>query len=106
MKYTHYNHELNMNHLGQEVYIKGWVQKSRNLGGLIFVDLRDRFGVTQLMIKPENKYYEQALKLRSEFVIEAKGIVVERESKNLNIPTGEIEIDVSYLEILSASETP
>src|SRR5690554_507550 len=106
MKYTHYNHELNMNHLGEEVYLKGWVQKSRNLGGLIFIDLRDRFGITQLVVKPDNPNYEQALKLRSEFVIEAKGVVVERESKNLNIPTGSIEVEVSYLEILSAAETP
>ncbi len=106
MKYTHYNHELNIKHLGQEVYLKGWVQKSRNLGGLIFVDLRDRFGITQLMVKPENTSYEKALKLRSEFVIEVKGVVIERESKNLGIPTGEIEIEVSDLEILSAAETP
>ncbi len=106
MKYTHYNHELNMNHLGEEVYLKGWVQKSRNLGGLIFVDLRDRFGITQLMVKPDNDSYEKALKLRSEFVIEVKGIVIERESKNLNMPTGEIEIEVSYLDILSDAETP
>lgn len=106
MKYTHHNHELNMNHLQQEVYLKGWVQKSRNLGGLIFIDLRDRFGITQLVVKPDNPNYEQALKLRSEFVIEAKGVVVERESKNLNIPTGSIEVEVSFLEILSQAETP
>lgn len=106
MKYTHNNYELNMKNLGQEVYLKGWAQKSRNLGGLIFIDLRDRFGITQLMVKPDNIYYNVADKIRSEFVIEVKGIVVERESKNLNMQTGEIEIDVKELSILSAAETP
>jgi aspartyl-tRNA synthetase len=106
MKYTHHNNELNMTHLNQEVYLKGWVQKSRNLGGLIFIDLRDRFGITQLMVKPENAFYEVALKIRSEFVIEVKGIVVERESKNANMATGNIEIDVKELTVLSAAETP
>lgn len=106
MKYTHNNQELNIKHLGQEVFLKGWVQKSRNLGGLIFIDLRDRFGITQLMVKPDNKNYDKALKIRSEFVVETKGFVVERESKNLNIATGEIEIDVTELNILSAAETP
>ncbi|MCD4826167.1 MAG: aspartate--tRNA ligase [Acholeplasmataceae bacterium] len=106
MKYTHNNYELNMSNLGQEVYLKGWVQKSRNLGGLIFIDLRDRFGITQLMVKPDNQFYGVAEKIRSEYVIEVKGIVSERESKNLNMQTGEIEIDVKELTILSAAETP
>ncbi len=106
MKYTHHNNELTMKQVGQEVFLKGWVQKARNLGGLIFVDLRDRKGITQLVIRPENSAYETALKLRSEFVIEAKGIVVERESKNANMLTGEIEIDVTYLNILSQALTP
>ncbi|MGE4320335.1 MAG: aspartate--tRNA ligase [Acholeplasmataceae bacterium] len=106
MKYTHHNNELTMKQVGQEVFLKGWVQKARNLGGLIFVDLRDRKGITQLVIRPENSEYEAALKLRSEFVIEAKGIVVERESKNANMLTGEIEVDVTNLNILSQALTP
>lgn len=106
MKYTHHNNELNINHLNQNVYLKGWAAKVRNLGGLLFIDLRDRFGITQLVIKPENPSYEQALKVRSEFVIEVKGIVIERESKNLNMSTGEIEILVDDLKILNQAETP
>jgi len=106
MKYTHHNNELTLKDINQKVILKGWVQKSRNLGGLIFVDLRDRFGITQLVIKPENKHYEAALTLRSEFVIEAEGVVVERESKNHQIKTGEIEIEVSSLTILSRALTP
>ncbi|AUD63064.1 aspartate--tRNA ligase [Tenericutes bacterium MO-XQ] len=106
MKYTHHNNELNFKHVGEHVYLKGWVQKSRNLGGLVFIDLRDRFGITQIVVKPDHKDYEKALKIRSEFVIEVKGVVLERESKNLNIPTGEIEIEVTDLIILSAAETP
>ena len=106
MKYTHHNNELNIKDINKQVVLKGWVQKSRNLGGLIFVDLRDRYGITQLVIKPENEYYELALTLRSEFVIEIEGVVVERESKNKNIKTGEIEIDVSKLVVLSKALTP
>jgi aspartyl-tRNA synthetase len=106
MKYTHHNNELNIKHVGEHVYLKGWVQKSRNLGGLVFIDLRDRFGITQIVVKPDHKDYEKALKIRSEFVIEVKGVVLERESKNLNIATGEIEIEVTDLIILSAAETP
>lgn len=106
MKYTHHNNELNIKHVGEHVYLKGWVQKSRNLGGLVFIDLRDRFGITQIVVKPDHKDYEKALKIRSEYVIEVKGVVLERESKNLNIPTGEIEIEVSDLTILSSAETP
>jgi aspartyl-tRNA synthetase len=106
MKYTHHNNELNIKHVGQHVYLKGWVQKSRNLGGLVFIDLRDRFGITQIVVKPDHKDYEKALKIRSEYVIEVKGVVLERESKNLNIPTGEVEIEVMDLMILSAAETP
>jgi len=106
MKYTHHNGELNLQHIGSSVYLKGWAAKVRNLGGLIFIDLRDRYGVTQLVIKPENKFYSTALTIRNEFVIEAKGIVIERESKNVNIPTGSIEVEVSELIVLNVAETP
>jgi aspartyl-tRNA synthetase len=76
------------------------------LGGLIFIDLRDREGITQLVVKPENSFYELGLKIKNEFVIEVKGIVIERESKNLNLNTGEIEVDVKELKILNTAETP
>ncbi len=105
MKYTHHNNELNSTHLNQKVFLKGWVAKNRNLGGLMFIDLRDRFGITQLVVKPENPFYEIALKIKNEFVIEAKGIVIMRESINKGIATGEIEVDVTELTILSAAET-
>jgi aspartyl-tRNA synthetase len=88
------------------VFLKGWVQKSRNLGGLIFIDLRDRFGITQLLVKPDNNFYEIATKIRNEYVIEVKGTVIERESKNKTIKTGEIEVEVTELTVLSQAETP
>jgi len=106
MKYTHHNNELTIKNIGQSVFLKGWVQKSRNLGGLIFIDLRDRFGITQLRVKPEDKNYEAASRIRNEYVIEVKGIVIERESKNKAIKTGEIEVEVTDLNILSQAETP
>jgi aspartyl-tRNA synthetase len=106
MKYTHNNNELTLKNINQTVYLKGWAAKVRNLGGLLFIDLRDRFGITQLVIRPESKCYEIALKVKSEFVIEAKGIVIERESKNPNMNTGDIEVEVEVLVILSQAETP
>ena len=105
-RYTHHNNELTLANLGHEVYLKGWAAKVRNLGGLIFIDLRDRKGITQLVVKPENPFYELALKIRNEYVIEAKGIVIERESKNKQLKTGEIEVDVTELILLNSSETP
>ena len=104
MKYTHHNNELNLSHLGMSVYLKGWVAKTRNLGGLIFIDLRDKNGITQLVVLPENSNYEVASRLKSEYVIEAKGKVIERQSKNKNILTGEIEIEVTELTILNEAE--
>ena len=106
MKYTHHNNELTLKDVNKTVTLKGWVAKVRNLGGLIFIDLRDRFGLTQLRCKPENPNYQTALKIRNEFVIEAEGIVLERESKNLGMVTGSIEVDITKLTILSAAETP
>ncbi|CCV65835.1 Aspartyl-tRNA synthetase [Paracholeplasma brassicae] len=104
MKYTHHNNELNRSHLGMSVYLKGWVAKTRNLGGLIFIDLRDKNGITQLVVLPENSNYDTATRLKSEYVIEAKGKVIERQSKNKNISTGEIEIEVTELIILNEAE--
>ncbi|MBI9034717.1 MAG: aspartate--tRNA ligase [Bacteroidales bacterium] len=105
---THTCGELRMEHVGQEVALTGWVQRSRDLGGMTFVDLRDRYGLTQLAFNMESQaeLCEQARKLGREFVILAKGSVTERSSKNKNIPTGEIEIIVTSLEILNAAKLP
>ncbi len=107
MIYTyHTNGELTIANIGEFVNLRGWVQKSRHLGGLIFIDLRDRFGITQLVIRPDNPFYEQALLIKSEYVLAVAGLVVERESKNMNMKTGEIEINIQELYILNTSDTP
>ncbi|MFZ9029410.1 MAG: aspartate--tRNA ligase [Crocinitomicaceae bacterium] len=100
--------ELRTENIGEKVTLAGWVQKSRDLGGMTFVDLRDRYGITQLAFNmEENKdLCEKARKLGREFVIQIEGEVIERASKNMNIPTGEVEIKVSKLDILNASKTP
>ena len=100
--------ELNINNVGEEVRLSGWVQKNRDLGGMTFIDLRDRYGITQLTFNMDENsdLCEQARKLGREFVIKVKGIVIERSSKNNNIPTGAIEIIVSDLIVLNASKTP
>ena len=93
---THTCGELNTEFLGLDVTLNGWVAKKRDLGGLFFIDLRDRYGITQLKVSPENvKIHNLAGKLGNEFVISVSGKVIKRESINKNIPTGEIEIEVS-----------
>jgi len=106
MTYTHTNNELTMENLGQDVQLKGWVAKTRDLGGLVFIDLRDRFGITQLVMKPDALNDELIRSIKNEFVIEVRGIVIERESKNRRIVTGEIEVEVTSLRILAKSLTP
>ena len=100
--------ELNAADQGKEVTLCGWVQKSRDLGGMTFLDLRDRYGITQLVFDMESNadLCGKARKLGREFVIQAKGTVRERSNKNHKIPTGDIEIDVTELNILSSSEVP
>ena len=98
--------ELRLNDVNKTVILTGWVNKRRDLGGLLFIDLRDRYGITQLVINPEAKCYDVALSLKNEYCIKASGKVLERSNKNLNIPTGEIEIEVESLEILSQSLQP
>ena len=101
------NETLNLSHLNEKVTLYGWASKKRNLGGLIFIDLRDRSGIVQLMIKPENEFYTLAETLKNEYVIKVDGIVKERESKNSKLKTGDIEIDVTNLEVINTSaETP
>jgi len=105
---SHKNGELRSNNIGEEVMLCGWVQKSRDLGGLTFVDIRDRYGITQLVFNMDTdaELCSKARTLGREYVIQIKGIVIERESKNKNMPTGEIEIDVKELTVLKEAKTP
>ncbi|MBR9859289.1 aspartate--tRNA ligase [bacterium] len=105
---THTSGELRISHVGQEVSLSGWVQHRRDFGGMTFIDLRDRYGITQLSFNEELNadLNEKARKLGREFVIQVKGEVIERSNKNENIPTGDIEIKVNELNILNASKVP
>ncbi len=105
---THTCGEIRINHQGLEVSLAGWVQRVRNLGGMTFIDLRDRYGLTQLVFdeKTDQAVAGIASQLGREFVIQAKGMVRERSSKNKNMPTGEVELYVSGLNILNSSVTP
>lgn len=105
---THTCGELTLKDEGKSVILCGWLQKSRDLGGMTFIDLRDRYGITQLVFNMETNpiLCEQARRMGREFVIRAEGKVRERSNKNLKIPTGEIEIEVSSLDILNKSELP
>lgn len=98
-----FNNNINIKNLNEEIEIYGWVSKVRNLGGLIFVDLRDRSGIIQLVINPENKYYDVASSLKNEYVVKARGKVCKRDNVNPSIATGEVEVAITYLEILSKS---
>ena len=106
---THNNGQLRAADINKEVTLAGWVQKTRDKGFMVWVDLRDRYGITQLIFDEERtskEVIEKASKLGREFVIQVKGIVIERESKNPNMPTGDVEILVSELNILNESLTP
>src|SRR5574344_2712286 len=105
---SHTNGELRISDAGKQVTLAGWVQRSRKMGALTFVDLRDRYGITQLVFNEEanQELCDRANKLGREFVIQVTGTVAERYSKNKNIPTGDIEIEVSELNVLNESITP
>jgi len=105
---THTCGELTIRNLGKEVTLTGWVQKSRDLGGMTFIDVRDRYGITQLTFNSDDdaELRSQARQLGREFVIQVMGKVIERSNKNSKMPTGDIEIKVSRLEILSAAKLP
>lgn len=106
-KRTHTCGELRPENINEMVTLNGWVSKKRDLGGLLFIDIRDRYGLTQIKIAPENtETYAKAVKLGQEFVISVSGKVIKRESINKNMATGEIEIEVSELEVLNESEVP
>ena len=106
-KRTHYCGTLRRENIGENVCLMGWVQRARDLGGIIFIDLRDRTGLVQLAFDDttDRTVFEEAFRTRSEYVVVAKGTVRERSSVNKQIPTGEIEISVTEYKILSAAET-
>ena len=108
LKRTHYCGTLTKNEIGNEVVVCGWVGRQRDLGALIFVDLRDRTGIVQLAFDDttDREIFEKAFQIRSEFVVMAKGNVRMRSSINTEIPTGEIEIEVNELKVLGESKTP
>ncbi len=97
------NTDFNIKNVGEVVTLYGWVAKKRNLGGLIFIDLRDRSGIIQLVVKPDNKYYDLAESLKNEYVIKVVGSITERESKNKILLTGDIEVIINELEVLNTS---
>ncbi len=99
-KFNYYN----IKNVGETVTISGWVSKVRNLGGLIFIDLRNRAGIMQVIVRPENENYGIACELKNEYVIKVKGKIVERESKNEKLATGEIEVEVETLELINKSK--
>ena len=105
---THTCGELTINNIGQQVTLCGWLQRSRDLGGMTFIDLRDRYGITQLAFNMETnaELCEKARRLGREYVIQATGTVIERASKNPKLSTGDIEIEVSQLVVLNESKTP
>ena len=108
LKRTHYCGDLRLSDAGKTVTVAGWVQRQRDLGALIFIDLRDREGIVQLAFDESTAkdVFEKAASARSEFVLMAQGVVRERSAKNTEIPTGEIEIEVTDLRVLAKSETP
>ncbi|MGL5894510.1 MAG: amino acid--tRNA ligase-related protein, partial [Bacteroidales bacterium] len=105
---THTCGQLRLADVQKEVTLAGWVQRIRKMGGMSFVDIRDRYGITQLVFNQEqnSELCDQANKLGREFVIQATGVVMERSAKNSNIPTGEVEIIVSNLTLLNGSDVP
>ncbi|MZQ76132.1 MAG: aspartate--tRNA ligase [Peptoclostridium sp.] len=108
LKRTHYCGSLRDKNIGEEVVLMGWVQRKRNLGGLIFVDLRDRDGITQIVFDTDisQDAFNKAEKLGSEYVIAVRGNVFERESKNPNMPTGDIEVFAQEIRVLNSAQTP
>ena len=108
LKRTHYCGDLRISDVGSEVVVCGWVQRCRDLGKLIFIDLRDRTGIVQLAFndQTDKEIFDKAFACRSEFVLAAKGMVCERSAKNSEIPTGDIEVVVTDLRVLSKAQTP
>ena len=107
-KRTHMCGELRKENIGESVVLNGWIQKRRNLGGLIFCDVRDKTGITQVVFNDQipQELFDRADRLRSEYVVGIKGKVMERESKNADLPTGDIEVFADDLIIYSEADTP
>ncbi|GAA6755858.1 aspartyl-tRNA synthetase [Thermus sp. 2.9] len=106
MRRTHYAGSLREEHAGQEVVLEGWVNRRRDLGGLIFLDLRDREGLVQLVAHPDSPAYATAERVRSEWVVRAKGRVRLRPEPNPRLPTGKVEVELEGLEVLAEAKTP
>lgn len=106
MRITHNNDALRIEDVRKIVFLRGWVSKSRRMGGMIFIDVRDRFGLTQLVMQQEHKDFTLASSLRSEYIIYIKGVVIERQSKNLSLNTGDIEVRIEELTVINTAETP
>lgn len=98
------NNSLRISNVGEVVTLYGWVQKKRDLGGVVFIDLRDRSGIVQLVVRDKSDFYEEASNVKAEYVLKVTGTVSERESKNPNLPTGDIEVEVSNFEVLNTSK--
>src|ERR1700687_1396862 len=106
---THYAGELRGEHIGKTVTINGWIHSNRDLGGLLFLDVRDRIGIVQCVIEPSDAtmfLYEEGKKLRSEFVVSIEGVVRQRSNPNVKIPTGQIEILIYSIQVLNEAEVP
>jgi aspartyl-tRNA synthetase len=106
MRRTHYAGSLREGHAGQEVVLEGWVNRRRDLGGLIFIDLRDREGVVQLVAHPQSPAYAVAERVRSEWVVRARGLVRLRPEPNPRLATGAVEVELTSLEVLAEAKTP
>ncbi|GAA6735742.1 aspartate--tRNA ligase [Thermus oshimai] len=106
MRRTHYAGLLREEDIGKEVVLEGWVNRRRDLGGLIFLDLRDREGLVQLVAHPESPAYREAEKVRGEWVVRAKGVVRRRPEPNPKLPTGSLEVELSELTVLAQAKTP
>ncbi len=106
MMRTHYCGELSLHEEGQEVHLAGWVNRRRDLGGLIFLDLRDRTGLVQVVVRPESPFFQEAERLRSEWVVWVRGLVRKREKPNPRLKTGEVEVELLELKVLAEARTP
>ena len=102
MNRTHNNGELRISDVGKTVELKGWVAKKRNLGALVFIDLRDRYGITQIVLNESME--EISREIKNEYVLHVVGKVIERSSKNPNLPTGDIEIEVTSIDIINTAK--
>ena len=103
MRRTHNNGELRLTDVGKQVTLEGWVAKRRNFGALVFIDLRDREGITQLVF--DEQMAKMITEVRNEYVLCVQGTVVERQDKNPKLPTGDIEIRAEQVEIINSAET-